>query len=195
MLRALYTLIFALAVTGCSTTSVGLKYSPGTGAEKVGASASSVTVGTFVDQRGEPSNWLGAIRGGFGNPLKNIESNQPVSSIVQSAFAEGLRSRGVTTDSPSAPLQISGVIRQLDCNQMVRREANVEIQVSVTENSSGQQRFSRTYVASNVDGSLMSVHTGVFASVEDLRALTEKTLREVVDKALDDTALRAALRL
>jgi len=195
MFRTLSTLVFTLILTACSTTSVGLKYSPTTGAAKLGASTSLITVGTFLDQRGEPDNWLGAIRGGFGNPLKNIESDRPVSQIVQSAFTEGLRVRGVTTDSPSAPLQISGVIRKLDCNQIVRREANVEIEVLVTETASGQQRFSRTYSGSNVDGSLISVNTGVFGSVEDLRALTEKTLREVVDKALDDPALHAVIRL
>jgi uncharacterized lipoprotein YajG len=195
MLKILYALICTFIVTGCSTTSVGLKYAPGAGVAKVGASASPITVGTFADQRGEPANWLGAIRGGYGNPLKIIESDQPVSSIVQAAFTDGLRVRGVKTDVPSAPLQLSGVIRVLDCNQLIRREANVEIEVLVTDNASGQQRFSRTYVGSNVDGSLLTMKAGVFGSVEDLRALTEKTLREVVDKALDDPALRAALRL
>jgi len=55
-------------------------------------------VGTFVDARGEPANWLGAIRGGFGNPLKNLESDRPVADIVGAAFADGLRARGVTVD-------------------------------------------------------------------------------------------------
>jgi hypothetical protein len=34
----------------------------------------------------------------------------------------------------------------------------------------------------------------VFASVDDLRVVLEKTLGDVVDKALDDPALRAARR-
>jgi len=41
----------------------------------------------------------------------------------------------------------------------------------------------------------VSLEIGIFAPVEDLRARTEKTLRETVDKALDDPALRAALQL
>jgi uncharacterized lipoprotein YajG len=151
-------------------------------------------VGSFTDQRGEPANWLGAIRGGFGNPLKNLESDRPVSALVQAAFADGLRARGVKTDE-SSPFQISGVIRKLDCNQYVRREANADIEITVIDRASGQTRFSRTYTAANIDGSMLSLSTGIFASVDDLRAVTEKTLREVVDKALDDSALRAAMQL
>ena len=194
MVRVFVALTCIATLTAC-TTSVGLKYSPSPATVKLEASTSPVVIGSFVDQRGEPSNWLGAIRGGFGNPLKNLESDQPVSTLVQAAFSDGLRARGVVIDSTSAPVQISGVIHQLDCNQMVRREANVEIEVSVTEISSGHQRFSRTYTATNVDGSLLSLSTGIFASVDELRAVTEKTLREVVDKALNDTSLRASLRL
>jgi hypothetical protein len=53
----------------------------------------------------------------------------------------------------------------------------------------------QTYTTSTLDGSVESLEIGIFAAVEDLRALTEKTLRETVDKALDDPALRAALHL
>jgi uncharacterized lipoprotein YajG len=185
-----------LALAACSTTKVGLKYDNPQSPNKVTASTTPapVMVGSFVDQRGEPANWLGAIRGGYGNPLKNIESDQPVSLLVQTAFADGLRARGVQ-DSSSAPLQLAGVIRQLDCNQMARREANVEIEISVIDAATGQSSFSRSYSSANVEGSLLSFKVGVFASVEDLRALTERTLRETVDKALDDSALRTALRL
>jgi len=36
---------------------------------------------------------------------------------------------------------------------------------------------------------------GIFASPEELRAVLERTLQEVVDQALDDAELRAALRI
>jgi hypothetical protein len=42
---------------------------------------------------------------------------------------------------------------------------------------------------------VLSLATGVLASVDDLRAVLEKTLRDAIDKALDDSALRAALQL
>ena len=42
---------------------------------------------------------------------------------------------------------------------------------------------------------LGALDVGGFASVDDRRAVLEKTLRETVDKALDDPQLRAALQL
>jgi hypothetical protein len=180
-------------MTACTTTtSVGLKYSAPATVTKANTPPAPIAVGTFVDQRGEPATWIGAIRGGYGNPLKHLETNQPVSVLVQMAFADGLRARGVNPET-AAPMQIAGVVRKLDCNQLMRSEANVEIEVSIIDTVSGQQRFSRTYKTTNSGG--MSLASGIFGSIEDLRALTEKTLREAVDSALDDTALRAALRL
>jgi len=190
-MQAFAALLLALALAAC-TNSVGLKYAPGSGIAKFDAPIAPVAVGVFDDQRGEPANWLGAIRGGYGNPLKNLESDQPVASLVQAAFVAGLQARGVAVEPASAALQISGTVRQLDCNQYARQEANVEIDVAVTDKASGKRSFNRTYQASKLDG--FTLATGVFASVEDLRVLTEKTLREAVDKALDDPALRAALQ-
>jgi uncharacterized lipoprotein YajG len=182
------------ALFGCGTTSVGLKYSAGTTIAKVSPTAPPLTVGTFVDQRGEPSNWLGAIRGGFGNPLKILDSDRPVAELVSVAFSDGLRARGVSIEPSSSQYQITGVIKKLDCSQYVRREAHVEIDITIVDKA-GQHRFVRTYKADNVDGSMLSLSTGVFASVDELRVVIEKTLSEAVDKALDDSALRAALQL
>lgn len=188
--------LLLLVACGCtSTTSVGLRYTaPPTIARATTASA-KVMPGTFIDQRGEPATWLGAIRGGYGNPLKNLESDRPVAELVKAAFVDGLRARGIDVEGAGAAYQLGGVIRKLDCNQYVRREANVEIDVSVVEVATGQQRFTRTYNAANIDGSILSLSTGIFASVEDLRVLTEKTLRDAVDAALDDSALRGAMQM
>lgn len=193
MFRLFASLACVCLLAACSTTSVGMKYSPTSAPTKPAFTASSVSVGSFIDQRDSPSNWLGAIRGGYGNPLKNIITDQPVSTLVQNAFADGLRLRGASLDSPSG-FQISGIIRKLDCNQIVRQEATAEFQISIIEQSSGKLRFSQIYSAYNMQGSVLSVKTGIFASVEDLRALAEKTLSDVIDKALDDAPLRAALQ-
>ena len=82
------------------------------------------------------------------------------------------------------------MIKKLDCSQYARREAHAEIEVSVYDTPGGKALFTRTYTADNLDGSLLALNTGVFASVDTLRALAEKTLDQVVDKALDDSALR-----
>jgi hypothetical protein len=183
----------ASLLSACSTTSVGLRYATSTPPPLASPSVPSVAVGAFVDQRGESSTWLGAIRGGYGNVIKKLESERPVAELVRTAFAEGLRARGIPVDDAIAQTHVTGIIKKLDCSQYVRREAHVDIEITVLDKS-GQRRFTHRYTADNVDGSLLSLKVGVFASVDDLRVIMEKTLREAVDQALDDSTLRAALR-
>ena len=76
----------------------------------------------------------------------------------------------------------------------MRREAHAEVEVSIFELSTGNRVFNQTYTADELDGSLVTA-AGIFGSVESLRALAEKALTEVVDKALDDTALRRSTHL
>ena len=66
--------------------------------------------------------------------------------------------------------------------------------MSVYDTSGGKALFTRTYTADNLEGSLLAVNTGVFASVDTLRTLAEKTLDQLVDKALDDAALRNVMQ-
>jgi len=187
-------ILCAINPIGCTTSQVALDYSPPPAMLVAPAAQSLVAVGRFSDDRGEPSNWLGAIRGGYGNPLKNLETNEPVSDLVSQAFAAGLKARGLAAGSSGGRYLLSGSIKKLDCNQVARREANAELEVVISESDGGKQVFSNVYRASNVEGSVLSLATGVFASVESLRVLAEKTLQQVVDQALDDPALRGALR-
>lgn len=187
-------LLVACVLVGCSTTQVALDYGPPPGEVAPPSQQPLVAVGRFSDDRGEPSNWLGAIRGGYGNPLKNLETREPVSDLVAQAFAAALKSRGLGAGPSSARYLLSGSIKKLGCNQVARREADAEIEVLLTRSKGGARVFSKVYRASNVEGSVLSPFTGVFASVEDLRILAQKTLRQVVDEALDDPALRGALR-
>ena len=194
MVKSFLLILASIVLTACGTTNVGLKYAAPPTVAKAAAAAPPVMVGTFTDQRGEPPTWLGAIRGGFGNPLKNLESDRPVAEIVNPAFADGLRARGVAIDPANARHRLVGTVKKLDCNQVVRREANVEIELRVVD-SAGQTKFTKTYTGTRLDGSLATLSAGVFASVDDLRVTLETTLREVVDQALDDRALRAALQI
>ena len=107
--------LLMLSIAACSTTKVPLKYYNTQGAIKtaVPATGKTVNVGDFADERGEPATWLGSIRGTYGNPIKNLESDQPVSKLVQTAFVDGLHARGIENSS-SAPVQMTGVIRKLE---------------------------------------------------------------------------------
>ena len=180
-------------VGACSTNSVRLAYRPSTTVVAATANSSAVSVGSFIDQRGESATWFGTIRGGYGNPLKTLEATPSVAALVQTAFADGLRARGFRTAAGGNGYQIAGVIKKLDCSQYVRREAHAEIEVTVADNTTGKPVFSRTYTADSLEGSVMTLSSGVFGSVDALRALAEKTLGEVVDKSLDDSALRNVL--
>jgi uncharacterized lipoprotein YajG len=176
---------------GCSTNSVGLNYKPTSTIVPI-ASSTPVSVGSFVDNRGESATWFGAIRGGFGSPLKVLEATPSISVSVQSAFSQGLRDRGFQVSS-SGHRQIAGVIKKLDCDQYERREATIEIEVSIIDTATGNQSFNQTFTAHNREGSVLALDAGIFGSVEKLRALAEKTLSELVDKALDDSTLQRAL--
>jgi uncharacterized lipoprotein YajG len=178
-------------LAGCSTNSVGLTYKPTTTIVPI-ASSASVAVGSFVDSRGESATWFGAIRGGFGSPIKVLEAASSISIVVQTEFSQGLRDRGFQVSSDGRH-QIVGVIKKLDCDQYERREATIEIEVSVVDTANGNRSFTRTYSGHNVEGSVVALDAGIFGSVEKLRTLAEKTLSEVVDKALDDPALQHAL--
>lgn len=182
--------IFLMALLlGCSTTRVGISYNSPVISQTL-TNTRPLEIGSFIDQRGEPATWLGAIRGGYGNPLKNLESNAPVSQLVQKAFSTALQTRGATI-STAPEIQLSGIVKKLFCNQLVKREADVEIELQLTEVSSKKILFSRTYSATNYESAFFA--SGVFASIEDLRALTERTLQEVIDKALNDSAVSLAL--
>jgi hypothetical protein len=151
-------------------------------------------VGAFADARGDDPYWVGAIRGMLGNPLKTLVAKQPVSEIVRAYFYDGLRGRGFTLLDKGGRYQIAGTVRKLNSIQIARIEANVEIDVEVLQLPGGQKVFGKTYSASRLEGSLVTAEAGIFGSVEDLGALVNKTLREVVDKALDDPAFREVLK-
>ena len=169
-------------------------YQPTVAIQKTIVSA-QVTVGSFVDSRGESDpTWAGAIRGGFGNSLKVLALDKPGSDVIKAAFEDGLKARGASPTLTGGQPQLTGVIRKFECDQYVRREATIELELTVLD-SSGHTKFTRNYRSNNIDGSILTLSTGVFASIDDLRVVMERTLRETVDKALDDSALRAALQI
>lgn len=192
MKSTLVAVLGLLALAGCGTTPVVMSYQQSSTMNKFPASAGRVAVEGFIDQRGEPPKWLGAIRGGFGNPLKVLETEEPVAKIVQAAFAEGVRARTGAGHS-AAQYEIRGTIRKLDCSQYVRREAHGIIEVVVIDAATKKERFRRSYASDVVDGSMVNLATGVFASVDDLRRVAQQALQQIVDKALDDPSFRDAI--
>ncbi len=182
----------ALSAIGC-TRAISLDYVPPPDVMPSQVQHAT-TVGHFEDNREDPSNWLGAIRDGTGIPIKNLETSGPVNVAVARVFSAALRARGMFAEDSSGRFVLSGTITKLDCGQYARREANVDLQVIITERASGRQVFSKRFKAENVDGSLITLKKGFFGSIEELRLLTQKTLQQVIDSALDDPELQQALR-
>jgi uncharacterized lipoprotein YajG len=193
-MKTLSILLVALTLTACGTTGGALKYSTSPdNPPRAATTKQTVAVGSFADEREGDKKWLGVIRGGFGNHLKTLEADRPVSDMVHDAFVDGLKARQVSSAADGAS-RLSGRILTLYADQMVRREGNAEIELTVKD-AAGNLRLKKTYKTSLSEGSALSMATGVLASVEDLRAVLEKTLSQVVDKALDDPEMRAALAI
>lgn len=192
MRRVLAILVIGLLGAGCTTQKVNLAYQD-THAYDVDTSAlTSVQMGNVEDERGHGNNWLGAIRGGFGNPLKTLETDAPVKEVVRKAYADALKAREIYTDARDAP-RLRVVMNQFDCNQYVRREAHVKFNVQLIGADQGALLYQDRVKIDTVEGSLVSLDTGVFASVEDLRKVAHKTLQKAIDQTLDDPAFRRAI--
>lgn len=74
MTKILITCLVATFLCACSSNAVPLSYNPSLKASAANANTKPVIapVETVVDRRGHDANWLGAIRGGFGNPIKTL---------------------------------------------------------------------------------------------------------------------------
>ena len=192
-LRLLFCASVASATLACSTTNVPLTYAASSAVTRADPAVPLVSVGPFQDGRNISygSDWLGAIRGGYGNELKRLRTQKPMSEVVQEAFAEGLRARGVYAEAGQGRFTLAGTITKLDCSEYFNLEAHAHVEVVVSETESHAQVYTKAYQVDETEGGFGA---GVFASVETLRVLAEKTLRELVDRALDDPELRKAVQ-
>jgi len=191
--RVFYLALVSFPLVACGTTDVTLQYDPANVRQAAEPAQGSIAIASVTDKRKHDPNWLGAIRGGFGNPLKTLATSKPVKDLVADAYADGLKARGLlAADAPRYGMHI--VVNQYDSNQFVRREAHARFAVTLKEKSSGSTVFERDIAADKIDGSLLAIDTGVFADVEDLRRVANQVLQEAVDKTLDDEAFIAKIK-
>jgi len=142
----------------------------------------------------EDPTWIGTIRGGYGNPLKVLKAPEPVDQVVRKAFTDGLTARGLNTSGANSPYVLVVTIHQFDANQYIRREATADFSVVVTERATGREVWRGREKVYIVDGSILSLGVDVFASVEDPQRVVLQAMNEAVDKLLDKSELRAAIR-
>lgn len=184
-------IVSLLGASGCSTHTLQLKYE--TSSEMVAPkdAVPVVTVGTIRDDRNEESTWFGAIRGGYGNPLKKLHADQSINSVVTKALGDALEKRGLLAANDPAAVRIDGSVTEFQCNYYWNRDAHVHLTLSVVDLGSNDVVFTQSY---KTDTKEAGVGAGIFGSVDHLAAFTQRTMSQTIDKALDDPAFLAALR-
>ena len=141
-MRLLLAFLILNALAACSTTQLPLSYSPqSVGMPAYGpALAASVSA---VDQRGESARnpkLVGAIRGGFGNRLKQRETDRPVAEVAADTVREALHARGML-GAVDAPYKFQVTIETLNSSQYVRREAKALLRLAWVRQTDGRPAF------------------------------------------------------
>jgi uncharacterized lipoprotein YajG len=182
-------LILAVAVGACSNTVNDLTYTPQVAVQPVTSPA--VASVTAEDHRKEDPTRLATILGGFGNPLKTLDTAKPVKDEVADAFATGLRTRGLLSPGGQAPFRVALYIRKFDADMYIGRSARIDLTMSVLD-ASGRTIYEDS--AADIESETKIFQTGVFADIADLQKLCEIVLSRTVDRMLDKPEFRAAIR-
>lgn len=194
MRRMLALSLLCLGLAACGTTQMPMTYAPTV--TPMAVSRPVVAVGAVTDRREnglEDPRWIGTIRGGFGNPIKTLEAPEPVTEVVRKAFTDALAARGML--APAAPRYTLSVdIVQFKADQVARREATVEFRVVLAPATGGAAVLTTQERANQVGGSVITLSSGVFGSVEDLHAIALGTMNQAIDRILDKPEFAAALR-
>jgi uncharacterized lipoprotein YajG len=187
-MRLLPIMVFLLALGACSNTVASLHYVPTT--NLAAADVASIASVTAADQRKEASTRLATIMGGFGNPLKTLDTMKPVKDEVADAFVEGLRARGLLAPPGQAPFRLALEVRKFDADMIIGRTARIDLTMSVVDR---EGRIVYQDSARDSQSDMKFIETGVFANITDLQALSETVLDRTVDRMLDAQAFRAAV--
>ena len=181
-------LTLAFGLCACGNTVSSLQYSPPGSIQT--APSPSIGAVTATDQRKEEPKRLATVMGTFGNPVKTLDTAQPVKDEVADAFVQGLRARGLLASSGQAQFRLALVVRKFDADMIVGRTARIDLTMSVV-NQAGAIVYEDS--ATDSESETKFFQTGVFADIEDLKKLCEIVLDRTVDRLLDKPAFRATL--
>ncbi len=180
-------LLLTSSITGCSTHLINLEYAnPGISSKREAVIA-SVDV---IDRRGTDNNWLGAIRGGYGNRLKTLRTSTPTDTAIKSVYESALLENGILSRGVNAPYALSVVVNKFDCSYYFNREAHSHLEVSVIRTSNNKIVLRKNYKSDDIEP---GIGAGIFGSVETLAELAEKSLSNAINKMLIDPEFIAAI--
>jgi hypothetical protein len=150
----------------------------------------AVAVGAVQDSRGTASNWLGAIRGGYGNVIKSLYTERDTHTVIEEALRSALDARGASPDSTAPDFVIDVNVLKFDTSYFFNKEAHAHFTL-ILKNAARETLFTQTYVTDIEQG---GVGAGIFGDVESLAAFANEALNKNIDKALDDPNLMFALQ-
>ena len=180
---------FTVALCACTSNTVSsLHYTPTVPVQAV--STPSIGAVTATDQRKEAPNRLATIMGGYGNPLKTLDTTKPVKDEVADAFLEGLRQRGLLSPNGQAPFHLALVVHRFDSDQYIGRGARIDLTMSVVDQS-GRTVFEDS--AKNDESESAFAESGIFGKIEALQRLSETVLDRSIDHLLDSPGFRAVV--
>lgn len=181
-----------LHVAACvNTTEATLAYAPTGTAAVTMAPAAAIASVTSQDQRREAPQRLGTVMGGYGQPIKILNTTRPVGEEVAEVFRQALQRRGLLRQGVAAPYRINVIVRRFDSDQYIGLGARSDMTMQVLD-ATGRVAYEDTATTSR--SLVRFFQSGIFGSVDDMRALAESVLAEAVDKLLDNPAFRAAVQ-
>ena len=178
-------LAFLIGLAACSSPG-SLNYQPPETVFR--AKEPTVAAVQVIDERDEKPNRIATIRGGYGNPLKVMDTVEPVSIEVQKVFTKALADRGMLTDA--GPYRFRVRLHTLYANQFTGRNAEINFDLIVLDRAD-RQIYSDTIKQSKYEFTFFD--NGIFASIDTLGKHVQSLLNDGVDRALDKAGLRDAL--
>jgi len=141
-----------------------------------------------LDRRDEKPNRVATIRGGYGNPLKVLDTTEPVATVVQAVITKALDQRQMLAAGGAYRFEVT--LNTLYGDQFMGRKAELKMDLAVLDRAN-QTIYTDTIAADSYAFTFFD--NGIFAGIEALRTVVEKLLSASVEKMLDKPALRLAL--
>lgn len=183
-------LTICLAMAACTTDGT-LTYAPTSAAVISVAPTPVIASVTSLDQRKESARRLATIMGGYGNPLKILDTTSPVSEEVAKVFTQALEQRGLLRPGVAAPYRMTLVVHKFDADQYLNAGARTNIDMQVLDQS-GRIIYHDSAQTSNAR--LQIFKSGIFASMTELQQMAQDVLDAAVDQLVDKFAFRAAVQ-
>lgn len=143
---------------------------------------------TVTDKRDEKPNRVATIRGGYGNPVKVMDTTKPVATEVQDVFVKALTLRGMLRSG--APTHFEVVLHTLYGDQFMGRKVELMFDLIVRDDTN---RVIYSDRVTGKDYEFTFLDNGIFASIDTLGKAVQATLNKSVDESLDKVGLRNAL--